>query len=98
MGRGRVILRLFPVLPRITRKTTGTRSASYYADLSLGLSTFRAAWVKMLSTKMIYHLGNYTRDNVVSHAQIESVRAGPFKWEQLGIDLLDIEALSEKDR
>ena len=49
----------------------------------------------MLSTKTIYHVSNYTRDNVATQAQIEPPRT--FRWELLGIDLLDLEELSEKD-
>jgi hypothetical protein len=39
MGLGRVILRLFPVFPKMTRKTTGTKAVGYYANKNLGLST-----------------------------------------------------------
>ena len=95
MGLGRVILRLLPVLPRMTRKTTGTLLAGNYANKNLGLSTLETAWVNSGPTKPIYYLSYYTGDNVATRAQIEPPRARPFRWEELGIDLIDLEALTE---
>ena len=51
--------------------------------------------VKTLPTKPIYHLGNYTGDNVAIQTQIEPPRSRAFRWEELGIDLMDLEALAE---
>ncbi len=50
------------------------------------------AWVNLVLTKTIYHLSNYTGDNVATQAQIEPPQARPFRWELLGIDLFDLEA------
>ncbi len=56
----------------------------------------RTAQVNSVPTKPIYHLGNYTGVNVATQAQIEPPRARPFRWEELGIDLVDLEALAER--
>lgn len=74
---------------------TGTEAASYYANKNLGLSTLETAQVNSYPTKPIYHLRNYTGDNVASQAQIEPHRARSFSWEELGIDLVDLEAIAD---
>ena len=91
-----MILRLFPVFPRMTRKTTGTRAVGYYANKNLGLSTWRTLWVNSVTSKPIYHLSYYTGDNVATQAQVESPRSRSFRWEELGVDLTDLEALAER--
>jgi hypothetical protein len=53
------------------------------------------AQVNLGPTKPIYHPSYYTGDNVATQAQIEPPRARPFRWEELGIDLIDLEALAE---
>lgn len=95
MGRGRVILRLFPVLPRMTLKTTGTVTACNYADLSLGLSICRTAEVNSVLTKAIYRIGYYTGDNVASQAQVEPPLARKVNWDELGVDLDDLELIAD---
>jgi len=74
---------------------TGTAAASYYGNKNLGLSTLETAWVNSLLTKTIYHLRNYTGDNVESQAQVVPARGRPFRWEELGIEIVDLEALTE---
>jgi hypothetical protein len=91
-----VILRLFPVFPKMTRKTTGTGKVGYYANKNLGLSTWRTAEVNSIPSKPIYHLSYYTGDNVATQAQVESQRSRPFRWEELGVDLTDLEALGDR--
>jgi len=59
------------------------------------LSTLRTAKVNSLPTKPIYYLSNYTGDNVATQAQIVPPRARPFHWEELGIELTDLEALAD---
>jgi hypothetical protein len=91
MGRGRVILKLFPVLPSMTLKTTGTAAVGYYANKNLGLSTLETVQVNLLPTMKVYNLSNYTSDNVASQAHVEPQRARSFRWEELGIELFDLE-------
>ena len=91
-----MILRLFPVFPRITRKTTGTGAFGYYANKNVGLSTKKTAQVNSIPSKPIYLLSYYTGDNVAAQAQVESPRSRPFRWEELGIDLTDLEALADR--
>ena len=96
MGRGSVILRLLPVLPRMTRKTTGTSAASYYANKNLGLSTLETAQVNSVLTESIYYLGYYTGVNVASQAEIEPPEARKFRWDELGFQLDDLEAIADE--
>ena len=69
---------------------------SYYANKNLGLSILRTAWVNSITSKPIYYPSYYTGDNVATQAQVESPRSRSFRWEELGIDLTDLEALAER--
>jgi hypothetical protein len=40
---------------------------------------------------MIYRACNYTGDNVASQAQAPAVLTRPFRWEQVGFELFDME-------
>jgi hypothetical protein len=79
----------------MTRKTTGTGAASYYTNKNLGLSTLETAQVNSNLTKVIYHVGNYTGDNVASQAQVEPPTTRTIDWDELGIDLDDLEMIAE---
>ena len=80
----------------MTRKTTGTGAVGYYANKNVGLSTLETAWVNTVPSKPIYHMSYYTGDNVAAQAQVESSRSRQFRWEELGIDLTDLEALADR--
>ena len=75
----------------MTRKTTGTSLVSYYANKNLGLSTLETVQVNMLPTSTVYNPSNYTSDNVASQAHVEPQRRRSFRWEELGIELFDLE-------
>jgi hypothetical protein len=68
----------------------------YYANKNLGLSTKETARVNLIPSKPIYHPSYYTGDNVAAQAQAESSHSRPFRWEELGIDLTDLEALADR--
>jgi hypothetical protein len=95
IGRGRVTLRLFPVFPSMTRKISGTEAASYYADKNVSLSTFRTAQVNNVPAEPIYYLGNYTRDNVSFQSPAAPIPSKQFRWEDVGIELYDMESESD---
>jgi len=43
-------------------------------------------------------MGYYTGDNVASQAQVERPQTRTFRWEQLGIDLYDLEGSEDDSR
>ena len=53
------------------------------------------AQVNSIPTKSIYLIGNYTGDNVATQAQIEPQKARTIDWDELGIDLDDLELIAE---
>ena len=55
------------------------------------MSTSSMASVNSVRSQVIYHLGNYTGDNVASQAQAPAVLSRPFRWADLGFELYDIE-------
>jgi hypothetical protein len=59
------------------------------------LSTFETAQVKSVLTKSVYNLGNYTGDNVASQAQIEPQIARKIDWDELGVELDDLELVAD---
>ncbi len=59
------------------------------------MSTFRTPEVNSNLTKTIYHLGYYTGVNVASQAQVEPQKGRVIDWDELGVDLDDLELLAE---
>jgi len=59
------------------------------------LSILETAQVNSVLTKSIYLEGNYTGDNVASQAQIEPQKARKIDWDELGVDLDDLELIAE---
>ncbi len=53
------------------------------------------AQVNSLPTESIYLLGNNTGDNVAAQAQIEPPKVRKIDWDELGVELDDLELIAD---
>jgi hypothetical protein len=97
MGRGRVTFKLWPVLPSLTLKTTGIEVFGNDARINLGMSIKRTAEVKSPNPQGVSILVNTKVLTLVIERRATSLM-GDFNWEDLEIELDDLENQGDEGR